>query len=90
MSKVYNESMWLQLFKEPLEKKDGVSANLLNATELRIIFGNLPPIYEVHRDMLADLQKARISWRDDITKVGAILLQYVSYHRFYFLPYVLI
>ncbi|XP_065349665.1 protein ECT2 [Cloeon dipterum] len=64
------------LFKEPLESKDGESAGLLNATELRIIFGNLPPIYEVHRDMLADLQHAAQNWKDDVTKVGAIVLKY--------------
>lgn len=74
-----NAAFCVQLFKEPLESKEGESAALLNPTELRIIFGNLPPIYEVHRDMLAELQRAAASWRDDTTKVGAILLNYVSY-----------
>ncbi|KAF4533316.1 hypothetical protein B566_EDAN004437 [Ephemera danica] len=66
----------MTLFKEPLESKDGESAGLLNPTELKIIFGNLPPIYEVHRDMLAELRHASASWKDDTTQVGAILLKY--------------
>jgi protein ECT2 len=60
-----------------LESKDGEAADLLDPTELKIIFGNLPPIYEVHRDMLADLQHALQNWRDDTTRVGAIVLKYV-------------
>ncbi|XP_059478644.1 protein ECT2 [Neocloeon triangulifer] len=65
----------VNLFKEPLESKEGESAGLLNATELKIIFGNLPPIYEVHKEMLADLQEAALNWRDDTTRVGAIVLK---------------
>lgn len=41
------------MFKEPLEEMsdedNGTTNPLLNNTELKIIFGFLPPIYEVHR-----------------------------------------
>jgi hypothetical protein len=64
-----------------LESKEGECAGLLNPTELKMIFGHLPPIYEVHREMLADLKKAAATWRDDTTQVGPILLKYVSRTR---------
>lgn len=45
----------LQMFKQPLEEmteedcSNGKNQALLNNTELKIIFGNLPPIYELHQ-----------------------------------------
>lgn len=44
-----------QMFKQPLEEmaeedsSNGKNQALLNNTELKIIFGNLPPIYELHQ-----------------------------------------
>ena len=43
----------LHVFKRPLEEPDQKGGQLLNQTELKIIFGNLPPIYDVHKKMLA-------------------------------------
>ena len=43
----------LHVFKRPLEEPDQKGGQLLNQTELKIIFGNLPPIYDVHMKMLA-------------------------------------
>ena len=43
----------LHVFKRPLEEPDHKGGQLLNQTELKIIFGNLPPIYDVHMKMLA-------------------------------------
>lgn len=43
------------MFKQPLEEmaeednSNGKTQALLNNTELKIIFGNLPPIYELHQ-----------------------------------------
>lgn len=43
------------MFKQPLEEmaeeenSNGKNQALLNNTELKIIFGNLPPIYELHQ-----------------------------------------
>jgi hypothetical protein len=48
----------LQLFKEPLEKMadDNPDTALLNKSELKSIFSNFLPIYEVHQKMLNTLQ----------------------------------
>ena len=43
----------MHVFKRPLEEPDQKGGQLLNQTELKIIFGNLPPIYDVHMKMLA-------------------------------------
>ena len=43
----------LQVFKKPLDDPNQIGGPLLNQTELKIIFGNLPPIYDVHMKMLA-------------------------------------
>lgn len=47
--------VYFQMFKQPLEEmaeddnSNGKNQALLNNTELKIIFGNLPPIYELHQ-----------------------------------------
>ncbi|KAL6960093.1 Protein T2 [Sarracenia purpurea var. burkii] len=50
-------------------------AQLLNATELKIIFGHLPPIYSAHCDMLEELREMVSKWSDDIS-VGELILKY--------------
>ncbi len=42
----------LEVFKKPLDDPNQIGGQLLNQTELKIIFGNLPPIYDVHMKML--------------------------------------
>lgn len=50
---------------------------LLNATEVKIIFGNLPPIHEIHSNMLEDLKVGVQNWQEDFS-VGNVILKYVS------------
>ncbi|GBP31258.1 Protein ECT2 [Eumeta japonica] len=68
------------LFKEPLESMNEEENNsknqaLLNNTELKIIFGNLPPIYELHKRMLEDLRYAQANWSEEIS-IGKLVLDY--------------
>ena len=65
------------MFKKPLEDPNQVGGPLLDPTEVKIIFGNLPPIFEIHSAMLLQLRKAAVSWREDFS-VGSILLKHVS------------
>ena len=51
----------LEVFKKPLEDPNQAGGELLNATEMRIVFGNLPPIYDVHAAMLEEFQKVHKS-----------------------------
>lgn len=49
---------------------------LLNNTEIKIIFGNVLPIYQVHRDMLEELKCLATSWQED-SSIGSVFLKYV-------------
>ncbi|XP_039295848.1 protein ECT2 isoform X4 [Nilaparvata lugens] len=63
------------LFKEQLEKMVGTSDELLNPTELKIIFGHLTPIYLTHRRMLDQLRHAAAHWQEDVS-IGNIFLKF--------------
>jgi hypothetical protein len=54
---------------------------LLAPTEVKLIFGNLLPIHEVHTQLLQELVKASANWKLD-KDIGSIILKYVSlkYH----------
>ncbi|XP_026467941.1 protein ECT2-like isoform X2 [Ctenocephalides felis] len=67
----------MTMFKSPLEEMLETSPNeaILNATELKIIFGNLPPIYDLHRKMLEELRWASSHWAED-TSIGNIILKH--------------
>ena len=67
------------MFKSPLENMSEAGEPLLNNTELKIIFGNLPPIYEVHKKMLEELSWATSHWKEDFS-IGKVFLKYVSIH----------
>ena len=50
---------------------------LLNATEMKIIFGHLPPIYSAHCNMLEELKQMLARWNEDCS-IGDLILKYVS------------
>ena len=49
----------LDVFKKNLEDPNLIGGQLLNQTEIKIIFGNLPPIYEIHSKMLAEFYQVK-------------------------------
>lgn len=65
----------MSMFKRPLEDLSESEGQLLNNTELKIIFGNLPPIYEVHKQMLEELCWAASHWKEDFS-IGNVFLKY--------------
>nr|XP_012150551.1 PREDICTED: protein ECT2 isoform X8 [Megachile rotundata] len=65
----------MTLFKSPLEDLIDTSGELLNGTEAKIIFGNFPPIYEVHKKMLEELRYSATYWMEDIS-IGNIFLKF--------------
>lgn len=62
------------MFKKHLEEMPEQEA-LLNNTELKIIFGHLPPIYETHIRMLDELRWMSAHWSED-KSIGNIILKY--------------
>ncbi|XP_041973962.1 protein ECT2 isoform X2 [Aricia agestis] len=71
----------VNMFKQPLEvmveedSTNGKNQALLNNTELKIIFGNLPPIYELHQRMLEELHYAQAHWSEEVG-IGRLVLKY--------------
>ncbi|CAN7996016.1 unnamed protein product [Ixodes hexagonus] len=73
----------LTLFKAPLENPDTPGEPLLDPTEIKIIFGNLPPIYQVHRSLQLRLQSMLRSWTDDHSIGEAILHHREEFEKAY-------
>jgi len=68
----------IQLFKEPIEAQDQVAGPILDQTEIKEIFGNLPPIYEVHLKIKDRLEKlANHIQNEESVSVGQIYLDNV-------------
>ncbi|XP_054271163.1 protein ECT2-like isoform X4 [Macrosteles quadrilineatus] len=65
----------MTLYKEPLEQMCETPDQLLSPTEVKIIFGHLPPIYETHCRMLEQLRHAASHWTED-TSIGNIILNF--------------
>ncbi|KAM3966479.1 LOW QUALITY PROTEIN: epithelial cell transforming 2 pebble [Aphomia sociella] len=71
------------MFKQPLEEmaeEDNTNTKmqaLLNNTELRNIFGNLPPIYELHQRMLEELRYTQAHWSEE-ANIGRIVHKYTT------------
>ncbi|XP_050308871.1 protein ECT2 isoform X4 [Anthonomus grandis grandis] len=64
----------MTLFKDHLETMPEEEA-LLNNTELNLIFGKLPPIYEVHMKMLDELRWLRAHWTEELC-TGDVITKY--------------
>ncbi|XP_042873803.1 protein ECT2-like isoform X6 [Penaeus japonicus] len=66
-----------KVIKGPLESIVQPGGPMLDAQELKFIFGNLPPIHEVHKRMRNDLLQLAHNWSDDAS-IGDIILKYSS------------
>ncbi|KAK8742664.1 hypothetical protein OTU49_001613 [Cherax quadricarinatus] len=64
-----------KVIKLPLENTSQPGGPMLDAQELRYIFGNVPPIHEVHTRMRNDLLHLAHNWTDDAS-IGEIILKY--------------
>ncbi|KAL1140293.1 hypothetical protein AAG570_000225, partial [Ranatra chinensis] len=65
----------MTLFKTPLEEMLEGEDQLLNATELKIIFAHLPPIYHTHCQMLEQLRFTAQHWNEEVS-IGNIFMKY--------------
>ncbi|KAL7645017.1 UNVERIFIED_CONTAM: hypothetical protein RMT77_003387 [Armadillidium vulgare] len=66
-----------KLIKEPLENPNQPGGPMLDSQELRYIFGNLPPIHEVHTKLRNDLLHLSHHWSDDMS-IGKVILNYTA------------
>lgn len=65
----------LKGFKEPLLDNTTKENAILNPTEVNIIFGKLPPIYELHLNILKDLRRG-FNNNVETFSVGDVILKY--------------
>ncbi|KAK8770862.1 hypothetical protein V5799_025894 [Amblyomma americanum] len=76
----------LTLFKNPLEDPSSVVMRgepLLDSAEVRLIFGHLPPIYDVHRSLQMRLQAMVLSWSEDMSVGEAVLAHREAFAKAY-------
>lgn len=69
------------MYKEPLEEMVEKEDCLLKNTEIKIIFGNVLPIYQVHLKLLEELKCLATSWQED-SSIGSVFLKYVTMNCF--------
>lgn len=65
----------VQLFHQPLEDMADTPDALLNKSEVRAIFNNFSPIYEVHTEMLNRFRDLQNDWSDDCL-IGKIIIDH--------------
>ncbi|XP_064615176.1 protein ECT2-like [Liolophura sinensis] len=67
----------LKVFKEEIEKPSQYNGPLLKPQESKIIFGNIPPIYEVHCKIRDELAEILSNWREDHS-IGDVILKHAE------------
>lgn len=67
----------LDTFKKPLEDLKQVGGPILPSENIKVIFGSLPEIYEVHTRMAADLSHVMEAWNDS-SCLGNIVTKYAK------------
>ena len=67
---------FLQTFKEEIERSDQPGGPLLDGTDIKLIFGKIPPIYDTHMKIRDDLNDIINNWRED-RSVGDVILRHV-------------
>ncbi|KAF8767592.1 Protein ECT2 like protein [Argiope bruennichi] len=65
----------MTVFKEPLENPEQAGGPLLAPAEIKIIFGNLPPLLEIHQKIRAELTDIVFSWHEE-QSVGNVILNH--------------
>ena len=68
-----------QTFKEEIERPDQPGGPLLDATDVKLIFGKIPPIFDIHLKIRDELSELVSNWREDY-HIGQVILSHVSEH----------
>ncbi|XP_052217057.1 protein ECT2-like isoform X1 [Dreissena polymorpha] len=62
----------LNTFKAQIEKQDQYSGAILAAPDVKLIFGNIPPIYNIHLSIREELEKMVETWSEE-KPVGTVI-----------------
>ena len=64
-------------FKEELENEEQTGGAVLDAAEVKLIFGHIGPIYDVHSNMLKELEKLVEEWTEEAS-LGDVILKHTE------------
>ncbi|KAK7499196.1 hypothetical protein BaRGS_00009456 [Batillaria attramentaria] len=67
----------IHTFKEQIEKPDQYNGAILALQDIKTIFGNIPPIYDIHRKLKEDLARLVENWSEDAS-VGEIIIKHAD------------
>lgn len=67
----------LNVFKSEIEKPNQYHGAILAAQDIKLIFGNIPPIYKVHCEIKDELMALMENWTEDCL-VGQVISQHAE------------
>jgi hypothetical protein len=67
----------LQVFKSEIEKPNQYHGAILATQDIKLIFGNIPPIYKIHCEIKEELMALIEKWTEECL-VGQIISKHVS------------
>ena len=65
----------VEVFQKPLE-----DLNYLDATDMKTIFGNIPPLLELHESLCKELNELISKWKET-NSIGQAFIKHVSYQK---------
>jgi len=68
---------YFQTFKLPVEKQEQYNGAILAAPDVKLIFGNIPAIYNIHCSIKDELTNMVETWHEE-KLVGAVVGKHVS------------
>nr|KAG5708214.1 hypothetical protein BaRGS_021148 [Batillaria attramentaria] len=74
--------LYQRTFKEQIEKPDQYNGAILALQDIKTIFGNIPPIYDIHRKLKEDLARLVENWSEDAS-VGEIIIKHDALTKAY-------
>jgi RhoGEF, Guanine nucleotide exchange factor for Rho/Rac/Cdc42-like GTPases len=77
----------IEHFKNPLEEKLNTNECILNQAEMKIIFGDLCPIFDTHKDLLKDLKYLEQNYSDSVS-IGEVFVKHCTAFKKVYPPFI--
>lgn len=77
----------IEHFKNPLEDKLNTEECILNQAEVKIIFGDLCPIFDTHKELLKDLKRLEQNYSESVS-IGEVFVKYCPAFRRVYPPFI--
>lgn len=77
----------IEHFKNPLEEKVNSEECILNQAEMKIIFGDLCPIFDTHKELLKDLKYLEQNFSESVS-IGEVFVKYCNAFKKVYPPFI--